>query len=204
MANMPNYPNQEKRTKFAENSYTVLQSAAIINDILDSKIFILPHKDYKTVIEFHKSMVAFYALVGRMRDCTRKAVLCLGLPDIESELKTFYDERNIVLHGRTIPLNLDEIGLAKIPDLRVWDDKASNWSDAKYKNKLYIEDNSRDTFLSLMKLINDIYGRIFNCLCMELKELDIQLEVTVFEYFDMATSGSTTQPPVHSHLSYKK
>jgi len=199
MAAMLEYPDPEKRTKFAENSYTVLQSAAIIQDILDSEIFMAPHKDYKTVLEFHKSMVAFYALVGRIRDCTGKAALCLGLPDIESELKTFYDERNIILHGRTIPLNLDEIGLAKMPDLRVWDDKASNWADVKAHKKQYVEDNIRETFLLLMILINGIYGRIFNELCQEFKSLDIKLEVAVFEYFDLAISGST-QPPMHTNV----
>ncbi|HMG69220.1 MAG TPA: hypothetical protein VK588_16090 [Chitinophagaceae bacterium] len=191
MPDMHGYPVPEKRINFAENSYTVLQSAVIIKDILDSGIFTEPHVDFKTILEFHKSLVAFYALIGRIRDCLKKAVKDMGLSDIEPELKEFYDERNIMLHGRTIPLNTDEMGLAKIPYLKLWDDKASNWADVKDYDKEFVVDNNEKTFLSLTKLINSIYGRVYDILCKELKSLGLALEVNNFEYLEFATSGTT-------------
>ena len=38
-AELPNYPHEETRTKFAENSYTVLESSFSIYRILETKVF---------------------------------------------------------------------------------------------------------------------------------------------------------------------
>jgi len=199
MANLPNYPDEEKRIYFAEHSYTVLQSAICIKTILESGIFTQPHNNVTTDINFHISFNAYYASIGKLNDCLTKAVTRIGLSEIVTELKSFYDKRNVILHGRSIPLFVDDLGLVQIPDMNVWDDKHFHWSNAAKLQHEYVEDNVRDTFEKLMRLVNNIYGQIYGKISQEMKESKLKLEPRSHQYYNLAvTSGSTQLPPINS------
>lgn len=191
MAEMPYYPNPDSRVKFAEHSYTVLQSAVIIDTIIKSEVFNQPHKSLNSVIDFHKNFITFYALIGRIKDCLVKlASPFMNTKKIEEELKVFYNQRNIVLHGKSIPLIQDEIGLIRIPNLNFWDDKTTKWSDVQDVNQLFVSENNEDVFADLMKLVNDVYAQLFQIINDELKTLSIKLEVPKLCSWNMAVSGS--------------
>lgn len=72
-APLPNYPYEEKRTNFAEHSYTVLESSFIISKILESKIFEKSITSFKDYLDFNNSFISFFAHLGRMHDTIIKA-----------------------------------------------------------------------------------------------------------------------------------
>lgn len=120
MASIPNYPNETRRKDFAENSYTVLESAFIIEQILQTRIFEDPVKTFDRYIEFNKAFITVFALLGRMRDTAVKASYSLKYNNGEfiTSLRKFYEARSIIIHGKKVPLRFDEIGLLKIPILK--------------------------------------------------------------------------------------
>jgi len=141
-ADIPGYSFDQKRQNFSEHTYTVLESIYIINQIIESKVFISKVSSFQEYLEFNKSFISFFAHLGRSRDNIIKAaeILQIGnenVTKIRSGLAETYKARCIVIHGKKIPLQLDEDGLIKIPILGTseqkafaWNDKTHNWPDA--------------------------------------------------------------------------
>jgi hypothetical protein len=68
IAKLPNYPYNQKRENFAENSYTVLESSFIIDQLIKSEIFIKSISSFNDYLDFMKSFITFFACLGRLHD----------------------------------------------------------------------------------------------------------------------------------------
>ncbi len=186
-AKLPGYPYEDKRTNFAEHSYTVLESSFIINKILESKIFEKNISNFSDYLDFNTSFISFFAHLGRMHDTIIKASNILIIDKkFEDSIKHFYEARNILIHGKKIPLVLDELGLPKIPIIKTalingnsWDDKTHLWSDAENMDKEYVQDKATTFFNDLLLLINNQYAVFKNIIHQELNSIPTSL---TFEY----------------------
>lgn len=209
LADMPGYPNEQKRKNFAENSYTVLESIFLIDQIVKSKVFEKTLTNFDEYIEFNKSFITVFALLGRMHDTVIKAsdILKYDNKAFIDSIHRFYEARNIVMHGKKIPLHFDELGLLKIPFLKTaviagtaWDDKHSLWNEAETMSTEYVVDSVTRFFDELLFLINSEYAVFYNIILEELKLLKcslrfefkrIEIVDTDIKYFP-ESSGSTT------------
>lgn len=208
IAGLPNYPNEQKRKHFAENSYTVLESFFMLLKILESDIFLEPINDFNKYIEVNNAFITFFALLGRIHDTSIKASNQLGYDnsDFRTSLKKFYEARSIVIHGKKVPLLFDSLGLLKIPCLKTsvikgnaWDDNNYNWNDIANMETEFVEDKLKDFFDQLLDLVNCEYAKFFSVICAELKTLGTSL---IFEHnspahtnFEARISGSSLQEP---------
>lgn len=213
IAELPNYPNEGKRKDFAEHSYTVLESAFIINQILSSKTFENNITNFDEYIEFNKAFISLFALLGRMHDTVIKAsdILKYNNKNFIESIHKFYEARSIVIHGKKVPLIFDELGLLKIPVLKTdvidgiaWDDKRNLWDEANDMESGYVVDTLTKFFYELLSLINNEYAVFYHIIQNELKELKTKLLFKLISLEILATdslyvppaSGSTTITPV--------
>lgn len=186
-AKLPNYPNEDKRTNFAEHSYTVLESSFIIYKILESKIFEKSINNFNDYLDFNNSFISFFAHLGRMHDTIIKASNILKYDkEFITSIHHCYEARCIPIHGKKIPIVLDELGLPKIPIIKTilikgdsWDDKTSLWSDAASMDKVYVQDNATSYFNDLILLINNQYAVFKDIIHQELNSIPTRL---TFEY----------------------
>jgi hypothetical protein len=196
MADLPGYPNEQKRKGFAENSYTVLESIFIIAEILKSKIFEKPLTQFGDYIEFNKAFITVFALLGRMHDTVIKAsdILKYNNKGFKISIHGFYEARNIIIHGKKIPLHFDELGLLKIPSLKTefidgtaWDDKRSFWKEAETMKTEYVIDTITKFFDELLVLINKEYAIFYNIIQQELKSTksNLKFEFKRIEIIDL-------------------
>jgi hypothetical protein len=187
MAKLPNYPSEEKRISFAEHSYTVLESAFINYKILESQIFEKSIGSFKDYLDYNNAFISFFAHLGRMHDTIIKASdILLKDKRFITSIHQFYEARCIVIHGKKIPIILDELGLPQIPVIKTtlingnsWNDKTNIWADAKHMNTLYVQDNVTKYFNDLMVLIDNEYAVFKDTICQELKSIRTKL---IFEY----------------------
>jgi hypothetical protein len=211
IAPLPNYPNTAKRISFSEHSYTVLESCYMIQLILDTHIFEAEIKNFKTYFDFNKSLICFFACLGRIRDTVIKAAEDLGMNtnNLQSSLKEYYEARNIIIHGKRIPIVLDEHGMVMMPLLKTektrgdaWSDKGYGWADISYLPTEYANTNCSQYFDGLLEIINGVFALFLNVIQYELKSIRTSLQFirnapassTGYSgYFD--PSGSTRVPP---------
>ncbi len=207
MGEMPNYPDPRKRKQFAENSYTVLESAFIIDHILKDKIFQQSLANFDDYIEFNKAFITIFALLGRMHDTVIKASDTLKYDNTEfkESIHKFYEARSIVIHGKKVPLIYDDLGLPKIPFLKTeavngdaWDDKHSLWSEINRMDTEYVIVKVSDFFNDLLSLINNEYAVFYSCIQQELKSIKTNLN---FEYHH---SPSNMTPDASGSTGYSR
>lgn len=196
IANIPNYPYQDNRINFTENSYTALESSFILHQLIKSGIFSKKLETFNEYMEFNKSLLSFFANLGRMRDTLLKAAEAIGCKNenFRNSIQEFYNARSIVLHGKKIPLHFDELGLIKIPIIGTWKDTQSNWEESKQMDSKHVEDMLTDFFNEIMKLVNNIYAEFKNIICKILKKTDAKI---IFEYNEnncTSQNGFIVQP----------
>ncbi len=201
IAELPNYPYEDKRKNFAENSYTVLESVFIIDQILKSKIFERTISNFDEYIEFNKAFISVFALLGRMHDTVIKAsdILKYNNMHFKESIHKFYEARSIVIHGKKVPLIFDELGFLKIPVLKTdvidgiaWDDKRNLWTEAKDMETAYVVDTLTEFFDELLFLINNEYAVFYDIIQSELKSLNTKL---LFEFKRVVIYDADTDLP---------
>jgi hypothetical protein len=185
MAPLPGYPDDTKRTSFAEHSYSLYESCFMIQRLLKSQVFLQPFQTIDEYVHFVQSLYLFFFFIGRIRDMTIKASSDLGhdTSTLNAALKKFYEARSIIIHGKKIPVHVDDIGLLKMPMLQTidikghaWNDKAHLWADATDMQDGYVSDTCEAYFSELMGLVNNEYGKFYKTIKEELQSLSIQLK----------------------------
>jgi hypothetical protein len=203
IASLPNYPYEKERKHFAENSYTVLESFFIIHNILESKIFEEAIIDFSTYIEFNKAFITVFALLGRIHDTVIKAsdILNYDNTKFKNSIKNFYEARNIVIHGKKVPLIFDDLDILKIPffkteivDGNAWDDKHFVWNDIEVMNTEYAVDKLNEFFKQLIQLVNNEYAIFYDLIIKELKTNE-----TAIKFIN--NSISYEQPKINFNVS---
>jgi len=189
-APLPCYPYEDKRRSFAEHTYTTLESCFMIHKILESRIFESDINSFDRYIEFNKSFIAFFSYLGRVHDTVIKASNDLKYDNRAfcQRIKEFYEARNIVIHGKKVPIVFDENGLVKMPVLKTvsvkgeaWSDDRNNWSDVKRLPTDYVADNCERYFMELLVLINNEYGHFLDIIHQELKAVPTKLSFVRIE-----------------------
>jgi hypothetical protein len=207
MASLPNY-DQKKRSDFAENSYTVLESFFILHKILESGIFMKEVETFEEYIDYSKSYITFFAYLGRIHDTVIKAsdILKYKNTTFLSKIHKFYESRNVIIHGKKIPFIFDDLGMIQVPTLFTseakgtnWNDNNNNWKDISIMKTIYIQDNTNELFDELLTIVNSQYAVFIDLIHKDLKKFNTSL---VFEYnenmtpkninkFRTSVSGST-------------
>lgn len=187
-ADIPNYPNDNKRKNFSEYSYTVLESAFIIYSIVQSKVFMKPISKIDEYIEFNKSFISFFAHIGRINDNVINASNEISknyVPKLQADLKHLYEARHIVIHGKVVPIAQDEFGLVQIPKFYTgagntydWTFNKS-WNEAVLATEMYAEDVVQGYYNQLIFIINNAYGHFGDVIMGELKAISTTIS---FEY----------------------
>ncbi|HRQ18295.1 MAG TPA: hypothetical protein PL085_14565 [Agriterribacter sp.] len=202
-AELPNYPYKERRTKFAENSYTVLESSYFIYRMIISKVFMNGIDNFDAYMNFSNSFVSFFAHLGRIHDTVIKASEAIegdkeNHKKFKEAIRHFYEGRNVVLHGKKVPLILDSLRLPKMPVIHTslvngksWHDNFSIWAQADQMEHSYVEDNVSSFFDKLMQLINNRYAALKGIICKELKAHNTQLEFLYDQSTFFDASGQT-------------
>ncbi len=185
MALLPNYPDENKRRHFAENSYTVLESFFIIHHILESKIFEASTTTFDGLIDFNKAFILFFALLGRIHDTAIKAsdALRYNNKSFRESIKKFYEARSIVIHGKKVPLIFDDLGLLQVPYLKTtfvrgvaWDDKNSTWEQITEMKTEYAAEKLSNFFFELIQLVNNEYAVFYDIIQKELNAIPTSLK----------------------------
>ena len=207
IAEIPNYPDEAKRVNFAEHSYTVLESSFIIHKILESKVFEKRIESFDDYLHFNNSFISFFAHLGRMHDTIKKASYCLKYENANfiNSIHHLYEARSIVIHGKKIPLILDDLGLPKIPIIKTilingdsWDDKTSSWNHSSILDTEYVQDSVTKYFDDLLLLINDQYAIFEDIILQELKAISTSI---TFEYKPTLFFGTNLQMASGSNIT---
>lgn len=112
-----------KRQIFSQHHYTILESIYFMNLISKS----LSDKNFETdpFERYIHSMIkiqAFFSYVGRLKDNLAKCY-SLFFSRVEfnekiSKLEEFWHARNIVLHGKKIPISINDSGMILMPKIK--------------------------------------------------------------------------------------
>jgi hypothetical protein len=190
-ADIPNYAFDEKRQKFSEHTYTVLESSYFLHKISESKIFEKEIATFQSYFEFNNAFISFFTHLGRCNDNLLEASTALGMAQgevnkIRERLREIYVARNIIIHGKKIPFALDELGLIKIPMISTsdensagWNDKISKWGDAPEMKNEYVSDTCEDFLTHLLKVVNNTFALFYEQINEELKQAKSKIK---FEY----------------------
>lgn len=186
-----NYPDNDKRQKFWERCYTVLESAYLSFCMIESGVFATSIQSFEQYEEFNKSYISFFAHIGRINDNIIKASNILGMNKeysgvLEQRLKEFYQARHIVIHGKTVPVFQDELGLVQVPHFYTnpetaygWTDEHSSWLEGQQIEKEYVAESCERLFFSLIGIINNAFAKFYETIVSELKRLGTSI---VFYY----------------------
>jgi hypothetical protein len=189
---LPHYPDEKKRESFAEHSYTTFESCFMIQELLSSRIFTADIPCIQAYIQFNQSFILFFAYLGRIHDMVLKAARDLGHLDgsFEKAIKVFYEARNIVLHGKKVPIMLDNDGYLVMPILQTryakgnaWNDEGNSWPDSVKMATSFPVDTCEAYFNELMQTVNAGYGQFYGVIASELSEIQTQL------VFDRSNEG---------------
>lgn len=187
IAPLPKYPFEEKRVSFSEHSYSVLESSYMIQNILATNTLDAKLDSFKNYFEFNKAIIFFFTCLGRIHDNIIKAAedINVATDKIREQLNQFYHARNIVIHGKRLPITTDDLGFLKIPVLenlkllRIgWSDKGNNWSDVSELITDYAGDACGKYFNDLMTEVNNIYANFYAIIQKDLKSIPTSLTFT--------------------------
>ena len=113
IANIPNFPYTEDRINFAENSYTALESSFILHQLIKSGIFSKKLETFDEYLEFNKSLITFFANLGRLRDTLLKAAEAIGCKN-----ENFKNVSNLCFIIAVLKIRISKCGPNKQQDER--------------------------------------------------------------------------------------
>ncbi len=206
-ASINNYPSEkeEDRQKFSEHTYTVLLSVINLHRILESQ------STFSGILDIDNNLLLFFSHVGRIIDNLENASKIIGLDFSRySELRSYIEKRNIVIHGTKIPILLHGNGLIEIPIIsgvesnpKEWHDKKNKWEDIRILDKDNIESTFSCFFYEFIPKVDGLFGCLYKNIKSELEQSDckIYFEYSTIESFEtggksdssvsFSTSGSS-------------
>jgi L-rhamnose mutarotase len=192
-ATISKYSDDEKRQKFWENCYTVLESSFLSYNIATSEIFSNPINTFSDYEIFNKNFLAFFAHIGRINDNIVQASEVLGIYNNKPRLKEFYSARHIAIHGKVIPITQDEFGIVKLPIFYTsettsfgWTVNSHSWNQGNEMEHQYVGDTCEKYILDLLVVLNGILGEFLQLISNKLKILDAKI---IFEYKSVESQG---------------
>ncbi len=197
-----------KREKFAEHFYTCMESIICMNGLAEecNTVDIKKPSEY---INLLNSFMSFQAHAGRVRD---NAIKLLGLHfnnervnELIPQLEDLYQQRNQVLHGKKLPLRIEDslvliaTPMGKEDRPEKWNSDM-NWSEFHESNFEFISEYLKSTVIQISQAYNNLVGNLIEPILAIVKEKGINLDSGIKPYstlngisgFQGPISGSTS------------
>lgn len=202
-ADIENYPKEreEKRQKFSEHTYTILQSLISLHRLIDREVF---EKGFISSIEelldLQDNLILFFSCLGRIRDNIQEASRCLlNIDENETTalLDEFYHKRHLVVHGKMIPIILNSNGEISLPilskstvDVTGWYHKINSWQDVSQFSTETIGNTTQKLYWDLLPILEQIFGIFRKSIESELTEGNFVLKYDTIDYKEEIRYGS--------------
>ncbi len=198
-----------KREKFAEHFYTCMESIICMNSISDecTTTNLANPPEYLNLLN---SFMAFQAHAGRVRDNAIKLLTLFYTNDrvneLMSQLEDLYQQRNQVLHGKKLPVRIED-SLVLIASPMGKEDRPEkwnsdmNWSEFDESNFKFIKEFLESTVTEISNAYNNLVGNLITPILNLVKEKGIKLNQSAtmsptpkrLSGFQGPISGSTSQ-----------
>ena len=197
-----------EREKFAEHFYTCMESVICMQNISNecTSINLANPTEYLILLN---SFMAFQAHAGRVRDNAIK-LLSLHLPsdrvnELMPQLEDLYQKRNQVLHGKKLPIRIED-SLVLIASPMGKEDRPEkwnsdmNWSEINESNFNFISYFLKSTVAEISNAYNNLVGNLISPILSIVKEKGINLDESAnvppypigISSFQRPISGSTS------------
>jgi len=186
MINVDGLTGDEKRSreKFAEHFYTCMESIICMNSLAEdcNTVDIKKPNEY---INLLNSFMSFQAHAGRVRD---NAIKLLNLyfnqervNELITQLEDVYQQRNQVLHGKKLPVRIDESLVLIAPPMGKEDrpekwNSGMSWSDFHYLDFDFIKDYLKLTVDQVSTAYNNLLGNLIGPILDVVKDKNINLD----------------------------
>lgn len=219
LADIYNFPInlQEARRDFAEKHYSCLESIIclkiIVEKVKSEKLINYDNTD--KYLEHINLFMAYNAHIGRITDLVENlAENKLLKVKLSRNFNEYYQRRNVILHGKKIPVifDINKTDSVSIPrpkgekeDPKKWND-TNNWIDLEDQEFTTVEDYLIETFNSIVTNFNALLGNIYSELKTSLNSKNSYLEevtksfITVSELKPSMLVNKNVIPPSGSSL----
>ena len=192
----------EMRQKFSEHTYTIFQSLISIRRLIINEAFKKGEiKDVSHNLDLQDSIVLFFAYLGRIKDNLQDAASCLlncNSDEIGSKFGDFYSKRNIVLHGKMLPIAYRPNGDIIIPalgentDRLKWHDKTGVWDSITFLNLVNLAEYTNSIYIELLSKLSHAFGIFKSKIEDELNKNNLEISFENKHYPEAYASGSTS------------
>lgn len=208
-------PEQRKQREFfSQYYYTAFESFVCIHlalvDICNYRVN--SESKIRSLLHLFNYFVLFWAHVGRFNDNIKEIQKILNEKyrkikiDLTTNLDSFYQERNQILHDRKIPYILvtNEIMIPKIDDKGfpgTWNELQS-WYGTDVAQYNVLTEFINDSYMKLLSEYNSILSKIFD----EIKEIceEKDLKIKPSESADYSNNFDSSSAEDVYKVSYKK
>lgn len=177
---------EEKRQKFSEHTYTILQSLILLNRLIDKDIFTNTAFESVTArLDLQDNLLLFFTHLGRIRDNIKEASTCIlnvGVKLTTSLLDEFYHKRHILVHGKTLPIIFKSSGEILLPvlskngiDISGWNHKEHAWGDVVSLPIESIQTTVSQLYWELLSKLTQIFGEFRTKIKDELNQNSLKL-----------------------------
>lgn len=193
---------QIKRIELSEHHYTCLESLICMKEITAKHNSLVEINSIKDTIIVLNDITAFTAHAGKIRDNIIKICRLLWGQNEQysSKLNEYYQQRNVVLHGKKIPFGIDDFyqivkPLGEQSNNELWSDK-DNWNDSQKKRKEFITDYFNEVFNEMTKITNGILYNFHDHIKKVLENSNLTMQpppikdLSDFQDYDTHISGS--------------
>lgn len=173
-----------RREKFAEHFYTCMESMICMNYIAE-EYTITDLTNPSEYLNLLNSFMAFQAHAGRVRDNSNEL---LGLHftndrvnELMPQLEDLYQQRNQVLHGKKLPVRIEESLVLIAPPMgkedrpEKWNSKM-NWTEFPESNFEFISEYLKSTVTEISNAYNNMVGNLITPILDIVKTNGIKLD----------------------------
>lgn len=191
MINVDGLSNTEikDRINFSEYFYTCMESIICMNVIATecTTVDINAPKEY---INLLNGFMSFQAHAGRVRDNALKLLRLHftheRVQELMSQLEDVYQQRNQVLHGKKLPIRIEESLVLIAPPMgqeegpEKWN-SSMNWSEFLESNFTFISEYLESTVAQISQAYNNLAGNLIEPILKIVREKGINLDNEVNE-----------------------
>ncbi len=173
-----------KREKFAEHFYTCMESIICMNSLVENCNSVEIQNPHEYIMLLN-SFMSFQAHVGRIRDNSNKLLnlyFCEEkVKNLNSQLENLYQQRNQVLHGKKLPVRIEDSLVLIAPPMGSEDrpekwNSDLNWSDFHYSNFEFINEYLKSTVNQVSTAYNNILGNLIEPILDLVKTKNIDID----------------------------
>lgn len=156
----------DRRKKLAQLSYTIFESVVSLYRISKKSY---KAQDIESYLDIIDNFMLFYCHLGRIRDCVDQLGSELNCKVLGKELNGYYWQRNIVIHGKKIPLTFfdKQVMFAKLKknetdsSKNTWHDSL-DWDDIHEPNFESLEVVYTEIYQDIISKLNGIYSNMIS------------------------------------------